>query len=43
MSITLLERENTVSELVKNALEPEVWINHLKNDLMKFWDKPHTH
>lgn len=29
MSIALLERENTVSELVKNALEPDVWINHL--------------
>lgn len=40
MSIALLERGNAVSELVKNALEPDVWVNHLKNDLMKFWDKP---
>lgn len=39
MSTALLERESTVSELVKNALEPNVWIDHLKNDLMKFWDK----
>jgi hypothetical protein len=28
-----------VEKLIKEHLEPEVWIKHLKNDLMKFWDR----
>lgn len=27
-----------IEKLVKKHTEPEVWINHVKNDLMKFWD-----
>lgn len=27
-------------ELIENALGPEVWKDHLENDLMKFWTKP---
>lgn len=27
-------------ELIENALGPEVWLNHLENDLMKFWTLP---
>lgn len=26
-----------IDELIKNALGPEKWIEHLNNDLMKFW------
>lgn len=29
----------TLQEILDNALEPVDWINHLENDLMKFWNK----
>ena len=28
-----------MQEILDNALEPVDWINHLENDLMKFWNK----
>lgn len=28
----------TLQEVLDNALEPKDWINHLENDLMKFWN-----
>ena len=29
-----------VDKLLKEAISPEVWKNHVVQDLMKFWDKP---
>lgn len=28
----------TLKEVLDNALEPKDWVNHLENDLMKFWN-----
>ncbi|MDO5560549.1 MAG: hypothetical protein Q4F95_13295 [Oscillospiraceae bacterium] len=39
MSNSILKPEK-VNELINDALEPQVWKDHLTNDLMKFWDKP---
>ena len=27
-----------MQEIIDNALEPKDWVNHLENDLMKFWN-----
>ena len=40
MSIGLLERPESVKELIENAVEPKEWRRHLEEDLMKFWDRP---
>lgn len=40
MSTDTTKKKSNVDELVKEALEPSVWIDHLEHDLMKFWDKP---
>lgn len=40
MSIGLLERPESVKELIENAVEPEEWKQHLEVDLMKFWYRP---
>lgn len=34
------EKGFNVDELLKNAVSPETWKNHVTDDLMKFWDKP---
>lgn len=43
MSVELLSRETAVDELIENALEPSVWVEHLEKDLMKYWDKPEAY
>ena len=40
MSTILLEKPESVKELVENALDSKAWLEHLENDLMKFWDRP---
>ncbi|MCM1524836.1 MAG: hypothetical protein NC120_10305 [Ruminococcus sp.] len=40
MSTALLQKEKNVRELISEAVGPEKWVEHLKNDLMKFWDRP---
>lgn len=42
ISVQSIGQMNVISqkELVDNALSPEVWKDHLENDLMKFWTKP---
>lgn len=40
MSTILLEKTESVKELVDNALDSKVWKEHMENDLMKFWDTP---
>lgn len=40
MNAILLEKPENVKELVENALDSKVWLEHLENDLMKFWDRP---
>lgn len=43
MSTLLLEKPENVKELIDNAVTPEEWIDHLENDLMKFWDRPEAY
>lgn len=33
----------SVQEVIKNALGPERWLEHLQDDLMKFWDRPEAY
>jgi mannose/cellobiose epimerase-like protein (N-acyl-D-glucosamine 2-epimerase family) len=28
-----------INKLIADSTEPEVWLNHLNNDLLKFWDR----
>lgn len=43
MNTLLLEKTQNIEELIDNAVTPKEWINHLENDLMKFWDKPEAY
>lgn len=43
MNTLLLEKPENVKELIDNAVTPEEWVNHLENDLMKFWDRPEAY
>lgn len=39
MYTNLRKESSKVQELINDALEPEVWKEHLEKDLMKFWDR----
>lgn len=40
--VKLLVNAPDIAKLIEEAVEPEVWKEHLVEDLMKFWDKEDT-
>lgn len=43
MNTLLLEKPEDVKELINIAVSPREWVDHLENDLMKFWDRPEAY
>lgn len=40
MSVELLQKPESVKDLIENAVDSAEWKKHLVDDLMKFWDRP---
>lgn len=36
-------KQNNVEKLIRDALGPEAWMEHLEKDLMKFWYRPEAY